>query len=284
MKLPRSGSSIAHVALVTTGAASDLAFNRNLLLNLPSLRCSLTERLRARLRLRLRQKAFTLIEIMMALAIFGLVLSAIYASWTLIIRSSQTSQKVTARIQRERVAMRTVEEALLCARSFQSALDQYSFNAENGDSAALSFVARLPQSFPRSGKFGDFDVRRLTFQIESGPEGGRQLVLRQNPILMELDEDEKNYPLVLARGMEKMNFEFWDTRKQEWIEEWTQTNALPPMVKVVMQFGDPEQFNTSYKYNYSTPRDKIGRIIKLPTITVPTAWQAPNQQGQSPPR
>ena len=238
----------------------------------PTLRTPLvTERLRLR-----TTAAFTLIEIMLALSIFSLVLVSIYACWTLIVRSSQVGQRATAKVQRQRVAVRTIEEALFCARSFAADLEHYSFVADNGDDAFLSFAANLPQSFPRSGKFGDFNVRRVNFELERSPDGGRQLVMRQYPVLMDIDQDEKDHPLVLARGVEKMKFEFWDVRKAEWLDDWSQrnTNSLPPMIKVILEFGDPDQ-----RYNYSAPHDEVARIVRLPTITVPALWQNPNQPG-----
>ena len=170
---------------------------------------------------------FTLVEILMAMAIFGLVLAAIYATWTLILKSKMIGEAATAQIQRERISVRVIEEALMSTRSFAADLEHYAFVAENGENASLSFVARLPKSFPRSGRFGDFDVRRVTFSVESGRNyGERELVMRQQPILMDLDEDEENYPLVLAKGVKEMTFQFWDTRLSEWADEWTQTNQL----------------------------------------------------------
>src|SRR5688572_20933837 len=129
------------------------------------------------------RRAFSLIEIMMALAVFGLVLTAIYASWTLIIRSAKVGSEASARIQRERIALRTIEEALTCVRSYEADRLHYGFVAENNDNGFLSFVARLPESFPRSGRFrdGEFDVRRVSFSVESG-DSQSQLVLRQSPV------------------------------------------------------------------------------------------------------
>ena len=101
------------------------------------------------------RRGFTLVEILMAMAIFALVLTAIYATWTAILRGSRVGLEVAAQVQRERIAMHTIEQALTSARSFGVDVQHYSFLAQNGDKAALSFVARLPKSFPRSGRFGD---------------------------------------------------------------------------------------------------------------------------------
>jgi general secretion pathway protein J len=219
---------------------------------------------------------FTLIEIMMALAIFGLLLAAIYASWTLILRSAKIGLEASARIQRERIALRTIEEALGCVRSFEADRQHYGFVAENGDGGYLSFVARLPESFPRSGRFGDFDVRRISFSLESGPESQSQLVLRQHPILMELDPDEQNHPLVLAKGVNKMEFEFWDDRKKDWVDEWTATNQLPKMLKLTLGFTRPGKDG----FASFTSQEEVSRIVQLPSIMVPAAMQRPGPPGQ----
>ena len=221
-------------------------------------------------------RGFTLIEILMAMAIFGLVMSAIYATWTAIIRGSKAGLAATAQVQRERMAMFTIEQALTAARSFQVDLQHYGFVAENGSDAMLSFVARLPKSFPRGGRFGDFDVRRVAFSVENGPNSERQLVLRQCPILMEFDRDETEHPLVLAKNVNELLFDLWDPRANDWTDAWTQTNQLPKMVRVTLRLSPPNQ-------NNSATKEEIVRIIALPSITVPPVWQRPNPGAAPPP-
>lgn len=226
-------------------------------------------------RCRRRHAAFTLIEIMMAMAILGLVLTAIYATWTLILKSSKIGLAAAAQAQRERMAIRALEDALTATRAFAADPQSYGFYAENGDDALISFVARLPDSFPRSGKFHGLDVRRVTFALVSGPDSTRELVVRQNPILMDMDEDEQRYPLVLAKGVSGMEFGFWDTRLNDWVDEWKQTNQLPKLVKVTVQFQNPNQ-----RQRYSQTREEVTRIVALPAITVPVTWQMPGLPGR----
>ncbi|HTL18319.1 MAG TPA: type II secretion system protein GspJ, partial [Patescibacteria group bacterium] len=155
-------------------------------------------------------------------------------------------------------------------QSFSLNQNYYAFVAENGSEATLSFVSRLSPSFPRSGKFAGLDVRRVTFSVESSPEGGRQLVLRQTPLLMDMDKDEKEYPLVLAKNVKDFKTEFWDNRLQDWIDEWKQTNQLPTLVKVTLALAD-----NAYS---SQVRQAVTRIVSLPSVTVLPNWQAPRQQ------
>lgn len=225
-------------------------------------------------------RAFTLLEVILALFIFTLVVAAIYSTWMGITRGAKIGMDAAARAHRERVALRTLEEALGCVQSFQESIQYYSFVAENGSDAQINFTSRLPKSFPRGGKFGDLDVRRLQFALEAGDGFEKNLVMRQAPIVMDFDEDEMGHPLVLAHDVKKMEFQFWDMRNGDWIDEWTQTNQLPRLVKITLTFKKPMTDSS-----FMNQEEKIARVVALPANTVPSAWQRPRgpQGGQPPP-
>jgi prepilin-type N-terminal cleavage/methylation domain-containing protein len=221
------------------------------------------------------RSAFTLVEIMIAIGIFSMVLAAIYSSWTAILRASKTGLEAAAAAQRARITIRVLEDSLGSAQSFAANLPYYYFVAENGSEATLSFVARLSKSFPRSGKFGDLDVRRLTFAVEEGPDGGHQLVLRQNPLVMELDTDEKEHPIVLAKNVKGFEMQFWasDKNPPDWVDEWKEqkTNQLPKLVMITLKLAD--------KPYSSQITEEITRIINVPAMTVAPVWQVPRGMG-----
>jgi len=221
------------------------------------------------------RSAFTLVEIMVAIGILSMVLAAIYSSWTAILRGSKVGLDAAASAQRARITIRVLEDSLGSAQSFAANLPYYYFDAQNGDKPVLSFVARLSKSFPRSGKFGDLDVRRVTFSVEGGTDGSSQLVLRQNPLIMDLDEDEKKYPIVLAKNVMGLEMQFWDTNKNppDWVDEWSgpKTNQLPKLVMVTLKLADnPHSRRVT---------EEITRIISLPAMTVQPVWQGSRGQG-----
>jgi type II secretion system protein J len=217
-----------------------------------------------------RRSGFTLIEVMTAMFLLAFVVAAVYSSWMAIVRGAKTGLNAAAEVQRSRIAVRVLEEALTSARSFGASTEYYTFEAENGSAATLSFVSCLSKSFPRSGRFGDFDVRRVTFSIEPGPDSSADLVLRQVPLLMDMDIDEKEHPIVLAKNVKKFEMAFWDTRGSQWLDEWTLTNALPPMVKVTLEFGDDSG---------SRMHQEVTRVIAIPALIVPAAWQGRQGAG-----
>ncbi len=218
--------------------------------------------------------AFTLVEILIAMGILGLVLTAIFTTWTSILRASRVAQESTAAVQRARIAGHVLEESLNSTVCFVASQRYYTFLAENGSAPLLEFTARLPKSFPRSGRYGDFEVRRLQFSLQPGPDNDRQLVLRQTPLLREMDEDEQNFPLVLAKNVKEFKTEFWDARKQEWLDEWKTTNQLPPLVKVTLKLTDNARA--------SVVRKEMCRIVALPSVAVQPPWQTQGGPGAPP--
>jgi prepilin-type N-terminal cleavage/methylation domain-containing protein len=225
-----------------------------------------------------RRRGFTLIEIMLALGIFTLLMAALYSTWILVVRATLVGKRVSAQRQRERITMRTIEDSLTCIQSHQASIYYYLFDVQNGDQPLLSFTAYLPDSFPRSGEFlndnpdgvaMDYHLRRLTFSIQSDPGSGeRDLVLRQNPILMDMPAAEISTPLVLARNVSDFLIECWDTNADQWATEWDATNVIPPLVRVTLGFN-----------SQAGAKQLITREISFPSTTMPAAVQSPSYNG-----
>jgi type II secretion system protein J len=225
------------------------------------------------------QSAFTLIEIMVAIAVFMFVVAAIYSTFALVMKSTVIGQGVAARAQRQRVAVRTIEDSLMCIQSFQASPRYYSFvvDASDPEKSTLSFTARLPDVFPRGGKFIGYDphsgkvvkyiLRRLNYRLEAGDDGSEDLVLRQNPVLMDMDEDEQKYPLVLARDVKAFTVECWDTNQLDWVKEWDNTNSIPPMIRIglVLTSKGPDGMpgpETSVTRAFSMPSEMMPYIVQ----------------------
>lgn len=201
-----------------------------------------------------RAAAFTLLEIMVALMVFVLVLASLFATWTIVIRSNAVALRLTAEAQRARMAIRTVEDAVVAAEMVVGPNSRhYAFLVDtSGEFASISFVGHMSPSFPGSGYFGDERVRRITFAVEDN-----QLILEQNSILAALDEKNRAYPLVLARDVKLFALDFWEPRRNEWVPEWPPllTNTLPRMVRVTLGLGAP---------NNKQPDQVVSRVISLP--------------------
>jgi type II secretion system protein J len=213
--------------------------------------------------------AFTLVEVMVAMVIFSMVIAAIYSTWTLILRAAQVGQNTAAQAQRERIALRTIEDSLTCVQSFQASMKYYAFLdfADNNEQSELSFTARLPDDFPRNGKFGGFNLRRVTFSVESKSGLENDLVLRQNPVLMDMDPDELQTPLVLARNVKKFTVECWDASKMDWVKEWANTNSIPALVRISLEVGGNADSGAA------APEYAVTRLVAIPSVTLLSTLQ-----------
>jgi type II secretion system protein J len=225
------------------------------------------------MRTRLHQsiRAFTLLEIMVALALLAVIVMAIYSSWYSIVKGSAVAAKAAAAGQRTRMAMRTVQDALLSACMYTQNQQYYSFEVSaDGDYSSLSFTAHLPDSFLRSRKFGGANVRRVNFTVEDGPDSKKQLVFRQNVLLMDPDKDEMENPVVLARDVTQFIVEFPDPSTGDWSSDWQNTNALPPKVRITLTMGD--------KFSDKPQESMVGTVAMI-AQPVQGIWQMPGLAG-----
>gem|GEM_PF-1662187 len=227
-----------------------------------------------------KARGFTLVEIMLALAIFTMLTACLYSTWVLVMKATTIGKGRAAQLQRERIAMQTLEDSLTYIQSHQASIDYYLFEIQNGEQPLLRFTAYLPKDFPRSGEFlnntpdgvsMDYHLRQLTYSLQPDDSGqGKDLVLRQNPILMDLSPEELKTPLILARNVNSFQVECWDTNAMQWDTEWDATNMLPPLVRVTLSFGDTFS---------GQPPQVITREISFPSATMPTIVQTPNYNG-----
>ncbi|MSS99962.1 MAG: type II secretion system protein [Pedosphaera sp.] len=185
-----------------------------------------------------RQRAFTLVEVMVAVGIFAMVITAVYAAWTQVLRSTQTGTRAAADAQRERVTLRTIEEALAGAVIFTENAALYGFVANTpGQFSELSFVARPPETFWGHRFFAGQSTRRMIFSVEPSTNGAaNQLVLRQSPLLATAG-DAAVHSTVLAGNVDQFYVEFWSASVSQWITEWDSTNQIPKLMRVQLALG-----------------------------------------------
>ena len=99
---------------------------------------------------------------------------------------------------------------------------------------------------------------------------------------MEPNVDEEENPLVLARNVSLFKLQFFDAtpRVNDWVDEWTQTNQLPKLVRISLGLGQTGRYS-------SKPMDEVTRTVALPAVAVQPAWQmagpgaAPGQPGMT---
>jgi prepilin-type N-terminal cleavage/methylation domain-containing protein len=185
-----------------------------------------------------RRRAFTLVEVLMAVGIFAMVLTAIYATWSSVMKGTHAGLVAAADAQRERMTRKVIEDALTTYQGFASS--NYLIDVgQDGDFAYLSLVSRLPESFPGSGIFGGQAMRRVSFWVGADPKsGGNRLYMSQFPPLLATNDQIAPYVIPLAKDVTGFEIQFWDDQEGDFFPpESGPTNQMPKQIKVVLAFG-----------------------------------------------
>ena len=211
---------------------------------------------------------FTLLEVMVAMALLSFIVVAVYSSWSSILRSVKVGETYAAEAQRTRVAIKAVEDALTGTVVYGENARYYSFLMESeGDLGGLAFTTHLSSIFPGSGLFGDQVVRRVTFTVEPDQDGKNRLVMTQIPLLIQTNDTMTPYPIILAKDVTLFVPEVWDEQKREWATQWLATNQMPRMVRVTIGTGKMP--------NSNDPEEIITRVIVLPGTAIMGDVQRP---------
>lgn len=214
-------------------------------------------------------------EILIAMGIFMVIIGAIYASWAAILRSSRAGAKAAAEVQRNRITVKCLEDALASTVYFTENAAFYSFETDtSSDFAYLSFVTRPPASFPGSGLFPNDPIRRVAFQVVQGAGGNNELKLLQSSTMQILQDTEEPYTVTLSTNISQFALEFWDDQAQEWAYEWLETNSVPRMIRVSLAFGGQNGV-----YGSSVPIE--AKTIYLAGTAITKDYQFPDAAGGS---
>ncbi|MCD8533750.1 MAG: prepilin-type N-terminal cleavage/methylation domain-containing protein [Verrucomicrobia bacterium] len=216
---------------------------------------------------------FTLLEIMISMAIFGMLTLAIYSAWTVIINASQVGLKSAAEAQRRRNAVETIQNALFGVQMSTANLRHHYFLADTTqpEAALLSFVSLLPDSFPGSGLFPGSPMRRVTFALDVDKNGQQNLILYQTPVLAALDAMSEPIPIKLAQDVSVFGAEFYDESLSEWLAAWDNTNALPKQVRFAIVFNNRSENSPSTQVK----PDAEMRVVTIPSSAIPIQIQRP---------
>ena len=80
-----------------------------------------------------RNTGFTIIEILVAIAILGMVMTAVYTVWETMLRATRTGNAAADRVQRERIARDSIRRALDSVQVFAANQGHYGFVADTED-------------------------------------------------------------------------------------------------------------------------------------------------------
>ena len=189
---------------------------------------------------RQRRAGFTLVELLLALAIFSLVAAMAAGTFWSVLKAWNRGGEMLEQLHYGEFAMEQLVTALRGAAWFPSKPSAFGFWLENGKASwVTSGSAFLPPDSPLIN-----GLHRISVSVDS-VGGARGLVVRAWPHLTDPEErDERSAePWLVAPGVEDFECEWYDFEGQDWSTDWEETNSLPKLVRVTLTMEKRKNFD-----------------------------------------
>jgi general secretion pathway protein J len=175
-------------------------------------------------------RGFTLVELLVAMALAGLVLLALFGGLAIAVRGVAQLASGSERVDERR------QLALWLRREIEVALPP-----DRGGPARLPFVGELAAlRFLAIDATGATEVSLALETAPAGSPGAAWLVLARRPV-------EGGLParVVLARDLASMRFAYWGRHAEgedaRWADSWTDPREVPALVRVAITRAGAEE-------------------------------------------
>jgi general secretion pathway protein J len=203
--------------------------------------------------MRLRQNAagFTLIEVMVAVAILAMVMTLTWSSFTDTIHTKNTIEAQAGRYRTVRIALerlsRDVSMAFLSQNEDTSQPERRTLfvGKRKTDVDELRFSYFGHQRLYQDAN--ECDTSQLSYYGVHDRDDGRKvnLIRRETRRLANLrPEDAPGEGDILCDDVVRLQLDYWDARDKQWREEWSTTSAdgqpdrLPSKIKITLTVHD----------------------------------------------
>ena len=191
-----------------------------------------------------RQRGFTLIEILIAMTLLGLLMAMLFGGLRLGTRAWEASDARSAELARLEAVHGFIRRALtgaypLLRTETGGAKRRIAFT---GGAEAVEFTALMPAHFGVGGFY------TITLAVEDGADGARLIFRRQlyrpgdeeTPPPPPAGDEEKEK--VLLDGISKAAFSYFGATDEDetpaWRDEWRDQKTLPDLVRLGLTFAD----------------------------------------------
>jgi general secretion pathway protein J len=208
---------------------------------------------------RLRAAGFTLIEVMLAMAILAFITTIMWGSFSQMVTNKKAIEGAQERLHTVRVALmrisRELEMAYLSDVAEDGALpDKRTFLVASSEASVdkLAFSSLAHQRL--RGGLAEGDTAVISYYGERDADDPRvtNLMRRESRRLQpEKFESLRGEAYVLCPDVASVKFSYYDFKKKEWEKDWSTLNAsgnqyLPTHVRITLTVFDEQGREVSY--------------------------------------
>lgn len=239
----------------------------------------------------LKQRGFTLLEIMVSIAVTGMIAIAIWAGTSQTTKARDIVEYSQDKFHQVRVAFDMMNRDLTSSflsrhRGVEATHDTIFVGSDGGKEDSIDFAA-----FSHNRRYFDVnesDQAEISYFLASDIEdsGVLNLVRRSSPIL---DEDplEGGQSLVLVQNVVEFDVQYYDVVNKEWQDEWDTMqaigdgNVLPLQVRIKLVVNErrgASRINSRDEdFEEITYGTQIGIPMRTPILLVPSFIPGPRK-------
>jgi len=227
-----------------------------------------------------RQKGFTLVELLIAVGITGIITVLVYGSFASTFDTREFVLKGQERFHTVRVALERMSREISMAFVYDCReLDTPTGERRHKTAFKIEREGKVDRmvfsSFSHLRLFKDAnesDQNVLSYYSEGDPKDSSITnLVRREKTKIDGEPEEGGKALVLCPDIESLHFELWDEEKEDWVEEWDcsqieRLNRLPNMVRITLTVID--------EYDEEAPYVTTTRIFATKPLF---NWMKPSQ-------
>lgn len=166
-----------------------------------------------------RQDGFTLLELLVAVGLLGLMLVTMLAIIRLGVKSWDRTEGAAEALQRMQAVHEFLRNRIAEAYPLPEGEDRAAFF---GSRSTMRLVTTMPQALGGG-------LYRLELLLRAG-ERGQDLIARWQPISA-ADPSGSQERLMLS-GLRELSFSYFDSENMTWRAEWTDRARLPQLIRI----------------------------------------------------
>jgi prepilin-type N-terminal cleavage/methylation domain-containing protein len=242
-------------------------------------------------RARMRQRGgFTLLEIMLAVTILAVIITAVYNTWSAALTAWKRGTQITDTFQRQRIVLDTLSELTTSAVFYGAKPELYAVTGTHSDTAgdSVSFVTASDVLLP-PGEGIAAGMRRVTLSLENDKDGNVFLGLVNAPALEDPDADTQNLIHVLSADVTGFTVRYLDPQNATWVDHWEEKTRTPSALEFTVTFraGSAGTAPVTVTRQVDIPaalyaQEHGGQMPLLAVPGVPTTGQGGGAQGAVP--
>lgn len=216
-------------------------------------------------------RGFTLLEVMIALSILAVLATLVWSTFSPTMDAKNLAAEQADKYHGLRLAMgrmtREISMAFISdrydARRYRERPTRF-VASDSGSNDRLLFTTMAHERLYEDAKASDQAV--VEYRLDRDPEDrDKKALIRREKTVIDEDLDDGGVEVVLASGIEGLDFEYWDPQEKEWEREWDTTRIeragrLPERVRITLTApgddGKERKFVTQTVVFMQTPLGK----------------------------